>query len=193
MKKMMKTLAMLLIVATMLSMTAFAAPQIKPAEGETVSGTPDTEGKKFESITYENGAIKANGQYMIFVTTGGATTLPTASTLLYINQVQAAENGKVTFTNVYPKSMTSSGILVSGTDLETLKHIADILAALLGDVDLDTEVTTSDAATILRAIANDQLLEGESGSVADTDRDTEITTSDAAKILRFVAGLIDEM
>lgn len=198
MKKFMRTIALALVMAMMMGITAFAAPKVE----EEVAGTVDAKfaetgeyaGKKLDSVTYKDSKIAKDGQYMIFVVNKeDGSYLPTASSILYINQKQAEGNGTITFENVFPKAMLSSGIMISGTGLSMPELIAKILAALLGDVDLDTEITTSDAAAILRAIANDQALEGEQGAVADADGDSDITTSDAAKILRFVAGLIPEM
>ena len=62
---------------------------------------------------------------------------------------------------------------------------------LLGDANLDGQITAADAALILRAIVGLSELSPHGAINADVDGDLSVTAADAAAILRYVVGLID--
>ena len=62
---------------------------------------------------------------------------------------------------------------------------------LLGDANLDGQITAADAALILRAIVGLSELSPRGAMNADVDGDLAVTAADAAAILRYVVGLID--
>ena len=65
-------------------------------------------------------------------------------------------------------------------------------ALLIGDVDLDSEVTIVDATCIQRNLASLCPLSAEAAKAADCDRDNEVAIIDATLIQRFLVGLKDE-
>lgn len=65
-------------------------------------------------------------------------------------------------------------------------------ARLLGDVNFDGEINTSDAAAVLKVSAELAGLEGDDQTAADVNRDQTINTSDAALIEKYAAELITE-
>ena len=64
-------------------------------------------------------------------------------------------------------------------------------AVLIGDVDLDGEITVADALLAMRASMGVITLEGDALIAADYDEDGEVTISDALLIMRFAMGIID--
>ncbi|MBO5128552.1 MAG: dockerin type I repeat-containing protein, partial [Clostridia bacterium] len=63
-------------------------------------------------------------------------------------------------------------------------------SVILGDVDGDGRITTSDASAILRYIVG-YVDTGINIQYGDVDSDEEITTSDASAILRYIVGYTD--
>lgn len=194
MKKFMRTIALALVMAMMMGITAFAAPVVEAEAGKNVSATVNDGGKKLDSVTYQDGKIAKDGQYMIFVVNKeDGSYLPTASSILYINQKQAEGNGTITFENVFPKAMRSSGIMISGTGLSMPELIAKIIAALLGYVNEDDDITAADAQEVLRfsvglsSLITDTTFEWLGRS--DVNGDDDITAADAQEILRYSVGL----
>lgn len=58
-----------------------------------------------------------------------------------------------------------------------------------GDADLDGDVTSADAALVLRYIVGLAEIDGQSLLNADANRDGSVTSADAALILRAIVGL----
>lgn len=188
MKKMMRTAALALVTAMMLAITAFAAPIVEEATGFEVQADFDANGVKLTELTVFNDAIVEGGQYMIFVVDGD---LPTADSILYVNQKQADEDGEITFENVYPKEMMNSNIMISGTGFTAPVIVAMIQdePILKGDVDGSGTVDVGDATTLMKVLA------GLSGDfvpeldVADVDNSGSIDVGDATTLLKVLAGL----
>ena len=63
---------------------------------------------------------------------------------------------------------------------------------LLGDIDLDGELSVIDATEIQMYIAKLKQLSDEQLAVSDTDKDEEISVLDATQIQRYLAKLITE-
>lgn len=193
MKKMMRTAALALITAMMLAITAFAAPIVEETNGFEVQAAFDANGVKLTELTVLDDAIVEGGQYMIFVVDGD---LPTADSILYVNQKEADEDGEITFENVYPKEMKPSNIMISGTGFAAPVIVAEIVEEapdhIKGDIDGDGIHTASDATEILRKVVGLSSMIDESGLpmwVGDIDDDGVYTASDATEILRKVVGL----
>ena len=188
MKKMMRTAALALVTAMMLAITAFAAPIVEEANGFEVQAAFDANGVKLTELTVRDDAIVEGGQYMIFVVDGD---LPTADSILYVNQKQADEDGEITFENVYPKEMINSNIMISGTGFTAPVIVAEIQSKpiLKGDVDGSGAVDVGDATTLMKVLA------GLSGdfipelNVADVDNSGSIDVGDATTLLKVLAGL----
>lgn len=62
---------------------------------------------------------------------------------------------------------------------------------LIGDVDLDGEITVADALLAMRASMGVITLEDDALTAADYDEDGEVTVSDALLIMRVAMGIID--
>ena len=188
MKKMMRTAALALVTAMMLAITAFAAPIVEETNGFEVQAAFDANGVKLTELTVRDDAIVEGGQYMIFVVDGD---LPTADSILYVNQKQADEDGEITFENVYPKEMINSNIMISGTGFTAPVIVAEIQSKpiLKGDVDGSGAVDVGDATTLMKVLA------GLSGdfipelNVADVDNSGSIDVGDATTLLKVLAGL----
>jgi|GEM_PF-3589623 len=192
MKKFAKTLTCTLIMAMLLSLNALAAaPVVTEMEGAEVVVADS--GEKLTSATYENEAIVKGGQYMIFVVDGD---LPTADSILYINQAEADEAGVVTFENVYPKVMMNSNVMISGTGLAAPVTVAQIKVGnddyKKGDINCDELITAADAQQILRSTVGLSSLIDDGDLpmwVIDINGDELITAADAQQILRHTVGL----
>jgi len=61
---------------------------------------------------------------------------------------------------------------------------------VMGDVNADGSVNTSDAVQILKASANMLTLNSTSALAADVNHDGNVNTSDAVVILKYAAGMI---
>ncbi|MBQ1270318.1 MAG: dockerin type I repeat-containing protein [Clostridia bacterium] len=197
MRKCLRTLAIAVALVLALGVTAFASetdPIVTPADSNTTAAF-DSKFVKLESLTYKNDAIVAGGQYMVFVVTANAEGeyIPTESSILYINQAQASADGEITFSNVYPKTVTDSAVMISGTGLAAPVVVATIdVPYLKGDVSLDGTVDSWDATLVLRHDAGLTELDAAQINVADVSGDGIADSWDATLILRFDAGLIEE-
>lgn len=92
-------------------------------------------------------------------------------------------------------ALTNDGSVLVGDDVLAQKSKdGEIIivsgGALIGDADGNTEITASDATTILRHVANIELIEDVSLSEnSDVDYNSDITVSDATAILRYLSQL----
>ena len=199
MRKCFKALSLTLVLMMLVSVTVFAAetdPTVTPADNNTTAAF-DSTFVKLESVTYANDAIVAGGQYMVFVVTANAEGeyIPTESSILYINQAQASEAGKITFSNVYPKTVADSAVMISGTGLAAPVVVATIeVPYMLGDVNGDDIITAADAQQIQRYAAGlSSVIEEDNLAYwltrADVNADGNITAADAQQIQRYAAGL----
>ena len=153
------------------------------------------------SVTYQ-GAVAAK-QYLLLVTdqelTGGV--VPNANNIQYINQDSPATAGSVTFSTVYPKSLTSGktyyiylssddGTLSSLTLAGTFKYYA---AYILGDIDGNKRVQSTDAYyALLRSVKVATAFDDTIDIVGDVDRNGKVQATDAYYILQYSVQLITE-
>ena len=133
MKKITRALSMLLAVMLLLGATAFAAggdsnPTVAAYNGEAGVTAKFDNTYSMLDVTYENAKIAKDGQYMIFVVTKneGGQYIPGKDTIIYINQEQASAEDTISFSKVYPKTVTNSAIMISGTGFDAPKVIAEI-------------------------------------------------------------------
>ena len=167
-----RLLALLLAVLTLTMLTAAAF-----AEDTEVLGVYNVTGP----LTVTNGT-KDGGFY------AGADTFELNCT---IDQT-SVEAGKVTFT-LKPKALTEGtyNVYISTTD-KALKKVASFKYGekpdvVLGDVDGDGKIKTTDALLVLQHVSETITLEGNEFVAADVDKDGVIKTTDALLILQYVA------
>ena len=191
MKHRVRKLALLLVLALLLSTLALAADKatVTPANDVELAFIDETQ----NNLTLTKTGLTPGGMYLVLVLKG-TDTVPTESNILYINQATADEKGTVTFDNVYPSSLVDSTVYLSGTGLDGLTKMGFIdLQVMLGDVNGDNIIDVGDAIVLLRYIAG---LESEIGAealaAADVNGDNIIDVGDAMELLRNIAGLSDK-
>lgn len=72
-------------------------------------------------------------------------------------------------------------------------NFENLQKAIIGDVNLDGEISLIDVATIQLHLAKFQTLTGINFRVADVNNDNELDISDAARIQLFLANLVDTL
>lgn len=214
MKKRIISLLLALILGLSLTGTALAVSAstdtnskettITGFNGATVSFT-DLQGVRNDDkvLVRYTGGLKAGEQYLVLMLSdkaadptnpdGSKDVIPTANNILYIDQKAADSNGTIEF-EVYPKSLSTGVILITGVDASgnPQKLVAAIIKAqyILGDVDDDGAISPTDAALVLRYAAS-LTVSAFNETAADVDGAAGISATDAALILRVAAGLQD--
>lgn len=145
------------------------------------------------NLTVSN--LTANAQYLILMVSGLYTDPTkinvTASTIRYIDQTADA-SGTISAT-VYPDSLQTSTICISGADTNGLKIVATVeVPYIRGDANLDTYVTLADATAVAQHSVHldGKTLIGNAYSAADVTKDGQVTLADATKIAQFSVHLI---
>lgn len=199
-----RIIALVLAIALMLSVTAFAAeaPVFEgTVEGATLTFTDDC--TKL-NVSYTNSVIQDGQYYMVWMVTptvveGTTYYTPTDGTIEYIGQ-GTASGTTFTFEGVYPYSMGNAAVMISGPGLkaiDTADGVQDGLYTLgyvkmpyvLGDVNGDGEVDLKDLTRLARNIAGDLTATLASEPAADTDGDGEpATLKDLVRLARHLAN-----
>lgn len=192
MKHRVRKLALLLVLALLLSTLALAAEPNAEIKDVTQNCTIGFNANN-QSMTLKATGLTGNGMYLVLVLKG-EETVPTESNILYINQATADGDGTVTFDNVYPSSLVDSTVYLSGTGLAGLTKMGEIdLKVMLGDISDDGNCDAVDATFILQNVV------GGSGSftdqqkmAADVNGDGYVDAVDATLILQKIVGLISK-
>lgn len=187
MKHRVRKLALLLVLALLLSTLALAADKatVTPVNDVELAFKDETQ----NNLTLIKTGLTPGGMYLVLVLKG-TDTVPTESNILYINQATADEAGTVTFDNVYPSSLVDSTVYLSGTGLDGLTKMGSIdLKVMLGDVTGDGEVKVGDATAILRYLVDLEQFSSDQIAAADVTGDGLVKVADATKILRYLVGL----
>ena len=187
MKHRVRKLALLLVLALLLSTLALAADKatVTPANDVELAFIDETQ----NNLTLTKTGLTPGGMYLVLVLKG-TDTVPTESNILYINQATADEKGTVTFDNVYPSSLVDSTVYLSGTRLDGLTKMGSVdLKVMLGDVTGDGEVKVGDATAILRYLVDLEQFSSDQIAAADVTGDGLVKVADATKILRYLVGL----
>ncbi len=171
-----------------------------------IKAQPESEGAAFNLLNDVKGNYKSR-LFDIYVTLDGETIQPNGYVLVGIPLPEgySTEMTKVYYVSPEDNSLTElpgsyfyEGYIWFQTDHFSSYAIVDesveiekpdTSASKLGDVNLDGEITASDARMVLRVSAELDTLETELFSVADVNKDGEITASDARSILRVSAEL----
>ena len=193
-----RMLALLLAVLTLTMLTAAAFAEDTEVLGvynvtgplTVKNGTKDG-GFYAGADTFELNCTGLTGEYSLVLLLAGDSTVPTEGNIQYIDQT-SVEAGKVTFT-LKPKALTEGtyNIYISTTD-KALKKVASFKYGekpdvVLGDVDGDGKIKTTDALLVLQHVSETITLEGNEFVAADVDKDGVIKTTDALLILQYVA------
>mgnify|MGYP000797807999 FL=1 len=193
-----RLLALLLAVLTLTMLTAAAFAEDTEVLGvynvtgplTVTNGTKDG-GFYAGADTFELNCTDLTGEYSLVLLLAGDSAVPTEGNIQYIDQT-SVEAGKVTFT-LKPKALTEGTykVYISTTD-KALKKVASFKYGekpdvVLGDVDGDGKIKTTDALLVLQHVSETITLEGNEFVAADVDKDGVIKTTDALLILQYVA------
>ena len=207
MKRVLRPLFLVFVLAALLCVSAFAMDMSKdpdhPADGERVKYTMQAgatvqvkgdDNEKF-SVTATGGT--AGAEYVLFVLkkTGDTFAAPTQSNIIYINQTTADASGKIMFENVFPSELAMNEEYeahVVGADkaFDTSKATFSYsyVTYMLGDVNQNDGIDSNDALTVLQSIAGSTELTDIQRAAADADLNGGISANDALFILQAVAG-----
>ncbi len=193
-----RLLALLLAVLTLTMLTAAAFAEDTEVLGvynvtgplTVKNGTQDGSFYK-DADTFELNCTGLTGAYSLVLLLEGDKAVPTESNIQYIDQT-SIKGGAVTFT-LKPKALTEGtyNVYISTTD-KALKKVASFKYGekpdvVLGDVDGDGKIKTTDALLVLQHVSETITLEGNEFVAADVDKDGVIKTTDALLILQYVA------
>ncbi len=193
-----RLLALLLAVLTLTMLTAAAFAEDTEVLGvynvtgplTVTNGTKDG-GFYAGADTFKLNCTGLTGEYSLVLLLAGDSAVPTEGNIQYIDQT-SVEAGKVTFT-LKPKALTEGtyNVYISTTD-KALKKVASFKYGekpdvVLGDVDGDGKIKTTDALLVLQHVSETITLEGNEFVAADVDKDGVIKTTDALLILQYVA------
>ena len=193
-----RLLALLLAVLTLTMLTAAAFAEDTEVLGvynvtgplTVTNGTKDG-GFYAGADTFELNCTGLAGEYSLVLLLAGDSAVPTEGNIQYIDQT-SVEAGKVTFT-LKPKALTEGtyNVYISTTD-KALDKVASFKYGekpdvVLGDVDGDGKIKTTDALLVLQHVSETITLEGNEFVAADVDKDGVIKTTDALLILQYVA------
>lgn len=193
-----RMLALLLAVLTLTMLTAAAFAEDTEVLGVynvtgplTVKNGMKDGGFYAGADTFELNCTGLTGEYSLVLLLEGDSKVPTEGNIQYIDQT-SVEGGKVTFT-LKPKALTEGtyNVYISTTD-KALKKVASFKYGekpdvVLGDVDGDGKIKTTDALLVLQHVSETITLEGNEFVAADVDKDGVIKTTDALLILQYVA------
>lgn len=197
-----RLLALLLAVLTLTMLTAAAFAEDTEVLGvynvtgplTVTNGTKDG-GFYAGADTFELNCTGLTGEYSLVLLLAGDSAVPTEGNIQYIDQT-SVEAGKVTFI-LKPKALTEGtyNVYISTTD-KALKKVASFKYGekpdvVLGDVDGDGKIKTTDALLVLQHVSETITLEGNEFVAADVDKDGVIKTTDALLILQYVAENIN--
>lgn len=193
-----RLLALLLAVLTLTMLTAAAFAEDTEVLGVynvtgplTVTNGMKDGGFYAGADTFKLNCTGLTGEYSLVLLLEGDSPVPTEGNIQYIDQT-SVEAGKVTFT-LKPKALTEGtyNVYISTTD-KALKKVASFKYGekpdvVLGDVDGDGKIKTTDALLVLQHVSETITLEGNEFVAADVDKDGVIKTTDALLILQYVA------
>lgn len=190
MKHGIRKLALVLVLALLLSTAALAADKatVTPESGVTLTFKDESQNNL--TLTTQK---TPDGMYLVLVLAGeedGTPLVPTESNILYINQTTADSSGSVTFDNVYPSTIKDSTVYLSGTGLTGLTKMGFIdLLVMLGDVDGSGTVSAFDATKVLQYCAHIAGVDINTDA-AKVNVGDQISAYNATLILQYVAHTI---
>lgn len=174
--------------------TEVAAGDIETAEGaKTVTANLSADGK-YINLTVDG--LTGGQQYLVLMVSGTVADAGqaqiTQSTIRYIDQAQADNNGSVSF-QVYPSSMQSGTILLSGSDLPlSVAAAVKVSSYIKGDANMNGRVNLQDATAAAKHAVGipGAMLTGDAFSAADVNENRRVNLQDATKIAQYAVGAI---
>lgn len=170
------------------------------ASNVTINGKSQSLYANAERFTLTGPISDTGNQNLVFALKGDTaalgtnTTIPTENNIVYIDQ-KAADGSAVTF-SIYPSALESGvtyGIYVVGTSTSYTKVASFSYYApyVLGDVNSDGKIDTSDALLVLQYAAEKvELTDTQKLSADVAVQKGKIDTSDALRILQYAAEKI---
>lgn len=203
MKKSTRILALMLMLTMLLSMAALATDgavsndkaTVTPATGSTVSFSTVSGEEDKINVTYQNAVIAQGKFYLVLMISGSGQSI-NEDTILYIDQITAAENGKLEF-SVFPSALKSGVVMVVAEGVTPEAGLAGIRAAtidvkfILGDVNSDGKINAYDAMFIAQEIVGLNPT-GFVEMAADVNGDGKINAYDAMLVAQYIVGIIKE-
>lgn len=142
--------------------------------------------------------LTAGVQYLLLVIQGAKGTLPTESSIVYMDQAAANADQSITF-NAYPSRFVGGHYCVylvgTGKSFDAASPAAEFdyyQSYTLGDVNDDGTINVVDALRVLRHAANIIELDDTAKMAADVNGDNNVNVVDALRILRYAAQIITE-
>lgn len=173
-------------------------PQTAASEDITASTQGGHEGYYADAVRFGvSGAdLTAGVQYLLLVIQGAKGTLPTESSIVYMDQEAADEEGKITF-NAYPNRFADGHYCVylvgAGKTFDAASPAAEFdyyQPYTLGDVDDSGQINSVDALMVLRYAVRKITLSDVQKLAANVNGDSEINSTDALMILQYAVGKI---
>lgn len=216
MRKLWKIFLLAGVLCAILCVGTLAAESSGVYDVQTSTGytlTPQTAGKSdisASSVTINNAAKQfyanaerftltgpsTNGNQYLVLALSGDSDVPTQDNIVYIDQIGATST-TVTF-NVYPSALTSGdtyNVYMVGTGAdEAYKQVASFTyyaPYVLGDVDADGKINSSDALLTLQKSVDLVELTSLQILAADVNGDENVNSSDALEILQYSVQLIE--
>lgn len=188
MKKRVASLFLALTLALSLAGTALAVTETTVVSKDPTNVTATLVDNQKVSITVSG--LTANEQYLILMVSGlyedASQINVTASTIRYIDQVADA-SGTISAT-VYPDSLQTSTICISGADTGGLRIVATVeVPYKVGDANLDGSRDAKDITRLARHVAKVELLTGNGLLAADVNQDGSRDAKDITRLARHVA------
>lgn len=199
MKKILRTLALILVLAMTMSAVVFAAEGDVDADGKKATLTFlegfDGSSASFEDdgdsvkVTVKNDAFKATDGYYLVLALKNKDTIDEDS-ILYIDQVSAAD-GEVSF-KVYPSTMATSTIVITGVKADGTSNGKVYVAVIngkyvIGDSNGDGKFDVMDVTRLLRYLAEFKEDADIVEAASDVDGSPGVTVLDVVKMLRVLA------
>lgn len=143
--------------------------------------------------------LTAGVQYLLLVIQGAKGTLPTESSIVYMDQAAADEDQSITF-NAYPSRFAGGHYCVylvgTGKSFDAASPAAEFdyhQSYTLGDCDGVEGIDVRDVAAVLNHIVGNHLLEGNLYMAADVTKDTHVDINDVAMLLNYVVKNITSL
>ena len=192
MKKRVVSLFLALVLALSLASTALAVEETTVTSKDPTNVTATLVDDKKVELTVRD--LSPNTEYLILMVSGLYTDETqikdvTASTIRYIDQTSNA-SGTISAT-VYPDSLQTSTICISGADTNGLRIVATVeVPYLRGDANLNGNVNLLDATLTARHVVGGAAskLTGNALLAADANLNGNVNLFDATLIAKYVVN-----